>query len=253
MPPIDHPFVPPPANGEVSAAPTQVAGVAGMRPALRSSVGADLRSASWAGRLALVGVVAWIVYEWGPGNETVTPWLVLMVLDRSNDGSSAIVAAVVVGFVFTLVQQVLSGLTALLGFSMFERTADAAWRQLSADGTKQLRGWRDTSFIARFAVAFTLGATAVALIEITTSGVVGVRRHLRSVLESALVVASMVGVLAAMVGSLAWLGRSVPALRGATDAVIRVLGNPLFWLGIVAITVLVDRRSRRRAATGTAS
>ena len=214
---------------------------------------ADFRDATWAGRLALVGVVVWIVYEWGPGNETVTPWLVVTVLDRADEGAGVIVAAAIIGFVFTLLQQVLSGVTALLGFSMFERTAGAAWRRLSADGSKHLRSWRTTPVVTRCAVAFGLGTTAVALIQITTSGVVGVRRHLRAVVESAFAVASIVGVLAAFVGALAWLGRSVPALRGATDTVIRVLGNPLFWLAVVVVIVVADRRSSRVAADRAAS
>lgn len=224
-----------------------------MRPTLRSSITADFRDASWAGRLALFGVVAWMLYEWGPGNETVTPWLVMTALDRADDGAGVIAVAAIVGFVFTLLQQVLSGVTALVGFSMFERTARAAWQQLSADGTKQLRGWHTTSIVTRCAVAFGLGTTAVALIEITTTGVVGVRRHLRAVVESAFAVASIVGLLAAFVGSLAWLGRSVPAMRDATDMVIRVLGNPLFWLAIVVVIVLADRRSSRRAAAAAVS
>lgn len=229
------------------------AGASGMRPSLRRSVSADFRGASWGRRLALVGVVAWIVYEWGPGNETVTPWLVLTVLDRANDGPGVIAVAAIVGFVFTLVQQLLSGVTALVGFSLFDRTAAAAWRQLSVDGTKQLRGWHETSIAARFAMAFSLGTTAVALVQISTSGVVGVRRHLRAIVESALAVASTVGLLGALAGVLAWVGRSVPALAGATDTIIRVVGNPLLWLGLVVVIVLIDRRNGRKAASAGAS
>ena len=80
----------------------------------------------------------------------------------------------------------------------------------------------------------------MALIQIMTTGEVGVRRHRRVVATSALLCATLVGVLGAMAATLALVGRNVPALEGATNWILRVLGNPLFWLG-------VDRRLGRRA------
>ncbi|CAB4537959.1 MAG: hypothetical protein ACK5CE_11660 [Actinomycetes bacterium] len=214
---------------------------------MATAVRADFRSSRWRGRLALIAVVAWIAYEWGPGNETVTPFLVLAVLDRTEAGVASVVVPATVGFAFTLVQQLLSGVTALAGFSMFAGTAQAAWRRLSVDGTKEVRGWHEIGGAAKVAVAWGLGTTAVALAQIVTTGTVGVVRHLRAVVQSAFLAATGVGVLAAGVGGLAWLGRSVPSMRGSTDVVIRVLGNPLLWLGLVVVTLVMDRRAARRA------
>ncbi len=98
-------------------------------PGIRSSLVADLHDAPWRRRLLLLGVMVWLAYEWGPGNETVTPWLLARLL-RDHEGGGAVALTVAVGAGFTAVQQLLSGLTALAGFAMFDRTASAAWRRL---------------------------------------------------------------------------------------------------------------------------
>ena len=143
-------------------------------------------------------------------------------------------------------QQAASGATALLGFSLFSRTADSAWRHLSDDGRKEVPQWSTIGLGSRAAVVFALGTTAVALSEIMASGEVGVRRHLRAVFSSAILCATIVGTLAALVGLLAFLGQRVPGIENAVDLVLRVLGNPLLWLGMVALTLANEHRKRRR-------
>jgi hypothetical protein len=191
----------------------------------------------------------WLCYEWGPGNEAFTPWLLVKVIGQSkDDGYFAVLVAAGVGFTFTFVQQLLSGMTALAGFSIFERTATAAWGRLNGEGAKGLRKWDELSFVARGGIAFTLGTTAVALLQIMTTGTVGARRHAGVVVSSAVFCASMVGVLGVVVATLSVLGHSLQSLAGPTDLVMRVLGSPLLWLLLVAAllgTEFVGRRKER--------
>lgn len=91
----------------------------------RAAVAADFQFARWHRRLALVAVVGWLAYEWGAGNETLTPWILAKVISNTH-GAVAIPATAIVGFAFTTLQQLASGFTALTGFSMFDRTATAA-------------------------------------------------------------------------------------------------------------------------------
>ena len=40
---------------------------------------------------------------------------------------------------------------------------------------------------------------------------------------------------------MALVGRSVPALEGTTNWILRVLGNPLFWIALVVVSVGVRK------------
>jgi hypothetical protein len=187
--------------------------------------------------LALLGVVLWIAYEWGPGNETVTPWLLAQVI-AETDSVWVIPLTALVGFGFTAVQQLASGFTALAGFSMFDSTSQAAWNRLRGQSDNAPGEWSSLGWGARSAIVFPLGTTSVALIQIMTTGEVGVRRHRRVIASSALLCATLVGVLAAIAAALALVGRNVAALEGATNWILRVAGNPLFWLGLIVVSIV---------------
>jgi hypothetical protein len=214
-------------------------------PSLRAAVAADFRKSGWRRRLALCGVVFWLAYEWGIGNETVTPWLLARVI-AERDGIGAIPAAALVGFTFTAVQQLLAGFTALAGFSMFERTAAAAWSRLENRFGSVPGEWSSLGFTGRAVLVFGLGTTAVALLQIMATGRADMRRHRRAVVEAALLCGTMVGVLGGAAGALAYSGRRIDAIDGGVDWVLRVLGNPLFWLGILVVVALVHIVGRDR-------
>jgi hypothetical protein len=107
----------------------------------------------------------------------------------------------------------------------------------------------------RAALVFGLGTTAVALLQIMATGQVGVRRHSTAVVQAALLCGAVVGALAGVAGAIATLGRHVDALEGPTEQLLRVLGNPLFWLGVLGVGAIVQllRRSRHGAADGPAT
>ena len=208
-------------------------------PTMRAAVTADFRASEPLRRVALCGVVFWLAYEWGIGNEVVTPWLLARVIS-DRPGVEAIPAAIIVGFTFTVLQQLLSGLTALVGFSMFSRTAHAAWQRLRGQFSSIPGEWSTLGLFSRSVLVFGLGTTAVALVQITTTGEVGVRRHARAVTESAVLCGAIVGVVAGAVGALAVAGREVEMLAPFTEWMLRVLGNPLFWLALVVVVAVVN-------------
>ncbi len=211
---------------------------------IRSAVAADFRIASWKRRLALVAVVGWLAYEWGAGNETFTPWLLAKVIKDSHGGITIPVTAAV-GFGFTTLQQLASGFTALTGFSTFDRTSKAAWHTLRGQRDTVPGEWSSLSLFAKCALVFGLGTTAVALVQIVSTGSVGVRRHASVVVHSALLCGTLVGSIAAVVASIAVLGRNVESLAGTTEWVLRVLGNPLFWVGLLLAGAAVNLLRRK--------
>ncbi len=217
-------------------------------PSLRSAARADYAEAGFGRRIALVAVLLWLAYEWGIGNETVTPLLLVNVIGET-DGVVAIVATAAVGFGFTLAQQLASGFTALYGFSIFTRTGDAAWRRLRSQFGKTPGEWSTLGLPARSALVFGLGTTAVALLQIAATGDVGVRRHRRAVVESSLLVSVLVGSFGALVAAIAVVGRRIEPLAGPTEWAIRILGNPAFWLALLLVTAIVSRLRRGTADT----
>lgn len=215
-------------------------------PGLRAALGADWRAAPWRRRAWLVGVIAWLAYEWGPGNETVTPWLLARIL-RDTGGIQAIPITAGIGFAFTTAQQLASGFTALAGFTLFERSADAAWRRLRAGRPDEPGAWGQLGWGARSALVFGLGTTAVALVEVMTTGRTGVRHHRAVIVSSAVLCGLLVAAIATVTASLVVVGRHVDALTDPTDTLLRVLGNPLVWLGLLLGSALLGWLRRRVA------
>jgi hypothetical protein len=211
---------------------------------LRGAISKDFRSAAWAQRISLAGVVLWLLYEWGPGNETVTPWILANIIE-DNTGAAVIPITAAVGFVFTTAQQLASGFTALAGFSLFERTSRAAWEKLRGTDEVGPGEWHGLNWSTRCSLVFGLGTTAIALIQVMTTGEVGVRRHARVVRTSAFLCGLIVAIIGAGAASIAYVGRRVHALMGTTDWIIRVLGNPLFWIGALVCLALYKTLARR--------
>jgi ABC-type dipeptide/oligopeptide/nickel transport system permease component len=211
---------------------------------MASALHADFRDSTWRQRLALAGVGAWLAYEWGPGNESVTAWLLARLLRR--DDSMAMAAATTgIGFGFAFVQQLASGLTAAAGFGMFQRSAHAAWQRLRVRSSLAPKPWSELRWPTRAAVAFGLGSTAVALTETMVTGRGGVRSHRRVVVQAACTVGVIVATIAAVVGVVAAITRRRPAWRDETNTILDVLANPLFWLALVVVSFIAGRlRSR---------
>lgn len=217
-----------------------------VNPSFRACIRQDLASSSALQRLLLLATVGWVAYEWGFGNETVTPWILVRVIAETS-GIGSVIATAGVAFVFTTLQQLASGHTAAAGFSMFERTSEAAWRKLRSRVADEPRPWQELSLVTRALLVFTLGTTAVVLIQATVTGDVARGSHRRVVNQSAVLCGVVVGLIGAVVAGAVWVGRSVPALESPTSWLLRVLGNPLFWIGLLAIVLAVNAISRRRA------
>lgn len=215
---------------------------------LRAAAAADLRAAAGWRRVALAGVVVWMLYEWGPGNETLTPWVVARVIDGQG-GVAVIAVTTAVGFTLTFVQQVISGVTALIGFSAFPGVAAAAATRLRAHLRAAPTPWDAMGWAARGALAFGLGTTAVALIQVVATARTGVRAHVAVVGRSALLCALIVATFSGVAATLAYAGRRSARLAGPTEDVLDVLGNPLLWLALFA-AMLVFRVVRRDHSSG---
>lgn len=205
----------------------------------------DLRSARPIQVFALIVVLAWLVFEWGPGNEIAVPTLLMGLLNRI-DGNEALLIMPVAGFALGFLLQLCSGLIAAVGFSMLDHTAKAAW--------VTLRRWRSTSddrdflslgWAGRWGVAFFVGTTAVVLIQLFTTGEARASRHLRAVVVSAGLVGLTIGAVATVVTVAVVIGRRYAAAEPYVDGIVGLLSNPLFWMALLALGLVGSQVTKR--------
>jgi hypothetical protein len=163
------------------------------------------------------------------------------------DGFTAVVVVGAVAFAFTTLQQLASGFTALVGFSVLDRTAQASWQRLERSNSGLRGGWWSMRWSTRAALVFGLGTTAVALMQIITTGQVGVRVHARAVASSAAICGAVVAVISAVCAGIVAVGRAVDAWSGATDRFVAILAQPWLWLLLAAALVAREAVAGRRA------
>ena len=97
---------------------------------------------------------------------------------------------------------------------------------------------------------FTLGTTAVVLIEATVTGEVDPRKNRAIVNEAAALCGLMVAAIGGGVAVAVWIGRTVPALEPTTEWLLRVLGNPLFWMCLLVVVLAANAVRRRVGQLG---
>ena len=202
---------------------------------------ADARSASFLQWIALVVVVAWLIFEWGPGNEIAIPTILMAILE-GIPGPEAILIMPVVGFLVGFGIQLLSGLIAAVGFSMLNHTADAAWvtlRRWHPDA--ESKNFLSLGWAGRWGIAFFVGTTAVVLMQLFTTGDAKASRHVRAVSISASLVGATIGAIAFVVAVAVVLARRYPPVEPYVDPVVELLSNPLFWLALLGSVLILSQ------------
>ncbi len=209
------------------------------------AIKADFRSASGTQYVALAILVALLIFEWGPGNETVVVTSIARVVD-SQPGVGGIPLVGLTGLALVGLIQAISGAVALVGFAMFERTAQAGWT-----GVQRLRkgeppaDWWQLKVSTRWALAFFVGASAVALVQMVATGKTGFRNHRMVIAQSALLAGVTTGLLSAFIAGTTYVARQFPATEAGANTVIRLASNPLVWIGLFATIGLIGAiRSR---------
>lgn len=216
----------------------------GLVRALGRAVRADIRSASAIQVLALAVLIAWLAFEWGPGNEIAVPSTMMALLERL-DGLLALAIMPAAGFGLGFALQLVSGLIAAVGFSMLDNTARAAWlalrrwRRSGDPGDYLSMGWP-----ARWGVSFLIGTTAVVLIQLFTTGEARVVRQVRPILISATLVAGTISGLALLVTIGVVIARRYPAAQPTVDRGVAVLANPLTWIVLLSVWLVVQQLVR---------
>jgi hypothetical protein len=213
---------------------------------LREALGEDFKKSGPLQKLGLLTTAAWLAYEWGPGNETVTPIIGGHVINNVSGPAGMVkVAAVTAGFTF--VQQTLSGTTLAATATQFPKAAKKTSELMKDEDQPELsaKPWKELPLSKRLLYAFTMGTTFVATREAGVTGEVGFKNNLKRVLGSAALCAAGVGVIGASVEAVDYYADDAPALiQEASDVGISVATSPLFWLGLLGLSTYRDARKR---------
>lgn len=215
------------------------------RLTLRRAVVADARAADLYRIIALVIVLVLLFFEWGAGNETIQVTAMATTYDN-NPSWFGVGLVFVVGFAVAFAIQIIAGAISSVGYGALANITTVARNFLlrlrpDLEGTN----WWTLGWGPRFFLAFAVGASAVVLLQQTTTGATGFAAHRRVVLQSALLTSSGVGAVGAVLTAAAQLGRMIPALEPGVDAFVGFASSPVPWFVLfTGIAVWAWYRSR---------
>jgi hypothetical protein len=215
------------------------------RLTLRKAIAADARAANLVRGVALVVVLVLLFFEWGAGNETIQVTAIASTYDR-NPSWVGVGLVFVVGFAVAFAIQLIAGSISSVGYGALSNITTVARNFLlrlrpDLEGTN----WQTLGWGPKFFLSFAVGASAVVLLQQTSTGQTGFAAHRRVVMQSALLMSTGVALVGAVLAAAAQIGRMVPAFEPAVDAFIGFASSPWPWFVLfTTIAVVAWYRSR---------
>ncbi len=213
-------------------------------PSVGAALRADLAKATVSRAVVLVSVPILVFFEWGAGNDLVNIVSISSAYGSAS-GLRAVALAALVGFAVPMTMQTITGVVAAHGLPALHETGAHLHRRL-LDRRPDLAGlsYLRLARADRWIVSVALGTTAAVLIEQVTTHVTGVRRHRRTILESAAYMAITTALVSGTIAALLEVARLNDSLEPIVEPVVDVLVNPLVWIALFATVGLL------RFATG---
>lgn len=223
-------------------------GVASSEPSgrLRAAVSSDFRAAAGLRLLLVVIMLGWLAYQWGFGNDATLPTLVANAVLAIDDGESirrgafAIAAGFAVGFLFTLVTQVVDVLIVMLGFSQLPSTT--AWISSYLRKKGWVKAYADMTWTGRWMLAYGVGTSAVLLVDRFARNKTSTDDQNRIIVISTALASISVGLVSAIIVTIAISALRFPATERAGEIVIRVASNPFTWLALFGTIFFISHR-----------
>lgn len=211
---------------------------------LWQTVKGDFAQAAGLRLLGVVAMLAWMVFQWGWGNDVLLPPIIARAFDAVDDGDSwasgiaAVLAGTGAGSIFWGLTQLLDGIIVLSGLSLVPGTTDRISRFLRRNGW--VKPVSELSLGTRFLIAYASGASVLCLVDVFATGERGLRSRRIMLLKAVALAVAGVMLVAGVVTTAVAVGARVPATSDAADFVVRYASNPLTWLVIYGSIVLVS-------------
>ncbi len=203
---------------------------------LRHAVRSDTKSMTLPKKALVFADLTMKAYEWGPGNETLTPFLAANLISEIDNPKDALVAGLVTG-AFTTAQQATSALLTTGVMEFAPLTTEELSKELKKISPHDNhKPYKELNPYVRFIYPFTLGSSFVALRE----RLLVKKDKLKDVLYPAIGASALVGTSVGAMTTLAGIGKleSVDtALETTVDKSIELAENPLLWLGTATVVM----------------
>lgn len=160
----------------------------------------DYRQTNLRGKITLGSLALMTAYEWGPGNETLTPIIGGQAIDAAQGIGGALVTATITGG-FTYAQQLTSSWLSRRSAEQFPTTSQKAFDIMNGSDVEQdeemrFKSFEDLSFARKSVYSFIMGSSFNVLREAAVTGTTD-QQQLRSVgRKSAAITAGAVAGLA---------------------------------------------------------
>ncbi len=203
---------------------------------LRRAARNDLRAASGRDLAVVLALGAWLVYQWGFGNDALLPPIVANVADGLDDGetfgagAAAVVGGAAAGAVFWAACMAIDGLVMMVGLRRLPHLVAEIGRRLRARGW--VARWDDMRWSTRWMLAYGAGPSALILADALADGPDDRPRRHRIIAVAVALAAGSVAVVSAVIVAAAVTARRFPATRPTADWIVRVASNPLFWIAL---------------------
>ncbi len=220
---------------------------------LWSDLVADLSARPGRATLAGVGIVAWLGFHWGLGNDVALAVISARTYNAVDTvsgvvpGIAAVLAATVVGAAFWAATQILDVMIVLTGLQLVPRVSNrlraTVVQRFSVVPAARMRP------TTRLMVAYTMGASALCLLDGLATGDFGIGSRRRLIGHSVALSAGSVGLVLGLITTLTMIGRRVPAWRPAAESFARWAAVPWTWIVLfVAAALIRGAFDRFRAA-----
>jgi hypothetical protein len=199
-----------------------------------------------------VAMTAWIIFQWGFGNDALLPVLVARTGTWIDDETTLIrlvlatTGAGLVGLLFWAVTQTIDAVVVIAGADLMPNTVARLSAGLRRRGW--VKPWAELSWVDRWLIAYGAGASAAVLVDALATGRPGLHGR-RSMVASAVALSSgSVGLVSFVITGLALSGLRFPSTEPAARRIIAVVSSPLFWLAVLS-AVFIGSRLRHRLRT----
>ncbi len=209
----------------------------------------DLRRARGLQAVGVVGLLVWMAFQWGFGNDALLPSIAANAFDLVDDGESwrsgvsGVLAATVASFVFWGGSQLLDAIVMLSGLRLVPGLTDRLSAYLRRRGL--VKPFAELRWTTRWALAYATGVSVICLVDVFATGRPGLRHRWRMILVSVWLSAGTVAGVVAMVVTAAMVATRIPSIETEATIFIRVAKNPLTWITLFGVIFLVGYLRRR--------